>query len=501
MKRSATLTSAIGSVVRFYPGLFAIAFVLDEAVSNGVALSAGFRAIPVAFFGAIVIVVIGLLITRHAGRGPFLAMAAILALLAGDGPLPLLFSAAILIILYVDLRLTRIGRSSVPWPDVNRGLTAMGLALVLVVWLPSFTPAQLVASPAVPGLVAPGAIARPDIYLVLLDGLGRPDVLADHYGQDSTGFVAELEQRGFTIATKSRSNHATTGLAITTMLNAKHVTDLGFSPTGSLDARELSPALQHNRAFSFLAAAGYETIAVSSGYELVSLRSADRFIDTGELNELELGVIGQTALEPAINAVVGDLKSDQIRARALAMVPAVQALAAEPESKPRLVFLHFPLPHPPFVLDRDCNPILGGESIYIVGADGTPRKPPERIAYETALTAGQVTCVEQLAVQMVDGILAGASSSAVVIVFSDHGPETRLDWFAPEPEPIRERIANFFAARTPGHPGLFPDDITLVNVLPDLFRPYFGVDLGQQLDTSYFKMPGVGLVDVEAIGR
>jgi len=101
----------------------------------------------------------------------------------------------------------------------------------------------------------------------------------------------------------------------------------------------------------------------------------------------------------------------------------------------------------------------------------------------------------------VDGILAGASSSAVVIVFSDHGPETRLNWFAPEPEPIRERIANLFAARTPGHPGLFPDDITLVNVLPDLFRPYFGVDLGQQPNTSFFKMPGVGLVDVEAIGK
>jgi hypothetical protein len=501
MKRRGILAAAIESVVRFYPGLFAIAFVLDEAVSNGVALSAGFRAIPVAFFGAIVVVLAGLLITRHPGRGPFLAMAAILALLAGDGPLPLLFSAAILVVLYVDLRLTRIGRSSVPWPDVNRGLTVMGLALVLVVWLPSIMTAQVGALPSVPEPVAQGAIAPPDIYLVLLDGLGRPDVLAEHYGQDSSGFVADLERRGFTVATKSRSNHATTGLALTTMLNARHVTDLGFSPTSSLDARELSPALQHNRAFSFLASAGYETIAVSSGYELVSLRSADRFIDTGELNELELGVIGQTAVQPAINAVVGDLKSDQIRARALAMVPTVQALAAEPARKPRFVFVHFPLPHPPFVLDPDCNPILGGESIYVVDADGIPRKPPDRLAQETVLTAGQVTCAEKLGVQMVDGILAGASSSAVIIVFGDHGPETRLDWFAPKPGPIRERIANFFAARTPGHPGLFPDDITLVNVLPDLFRPYFGVDLGQQPDTSFFKMPGVGLVDVEAIGR
>jgi hypothetical protein len=501
MKRSGMLAAAIGSATRFYPALFLIAFVLDEAVSNGVALSAAFRAIPVAVVGAIVIVLVGLLITRHQGRGSFLAMAAILALLAGDGPLPLLFAAVILVVLLVDLRLVRAGRRSLDWSDINRGLTVMGLVLVIAVGFPAVAPAQLVAAPSVPNQVAPAATAPPDIFLVLLDGLGRPDVLADHYGQDSSGFVADLERRGFTIAAKSRSNHATTGLAITTMLNAKHVTDLGFSPTAVLDARELSPALQRNRAFSFLAAAGYETIAVSSGYELVSLRSADRFIDTGQLNELELGLIGQTALEPAINAVVGDLKSDQIRARALAMGPVVQALAAEPASKPRFVFVHFPLPHPPFVLDSDCNPILGGESIYIVGADGTPRKPPDRLAQETVLTAGQVTCAEKLALEMVDGILDGVSSSAVVIVFSDHGPETRLNWFVPEPEPIRERIANFFAARTPGHPGLFPDDITLVNVLPDLFRPYFGVDLGQQPDTAFFKMPGVGLVDVEAIGR
>ena len=146
----------------------------------------------------------------------------------------------------------------------------------------------------------------------------------------------------------------------------------------------------------------------------------------------------------------------------------------------------------------DCRAVRGGESLFVLGADGIPRKSAARMAEEIRLTAGQVGCVEKLAIEMVDGIVAGAGPDTAVIVMSDHGPETRLERSDPQPEAIHDRLANLFAARTPGHAGLFPDDITLVNVLPDLFGAYLDVDLPEQPNTVYFGMPGLGLVPVDA---
>ena len=245
----------------------------------------------------------------------------------------------------------------------------MGVILVVLVTLP------LIGSPTawpsvrsrLPSTAEPPA--RPDIFVILLDGFGRPDVLAS-YGYDAGPFVADLEARDFTVAAHSRSNYPTTGLALTSMLNAAPMSALGFTDNRQLEPRQIHPALEANRAFEILTDAGYETIAFSSGYELVALRSANRFVDTGQLNELEVGLAESTILEPLMDALTGDLKSRPIRARAMAMVPAVRSLAAEASDRPRFVFVHFPLPHPPFVVDADCRPVRGGESLFVLGADG-----------------------------------------------------------------------------------------------------------------------------------
>jgi hypothetical protein len=59
---------------------------------------------------------------------------------------------------------------------------------------------------------------------------------------------------------------------------------------------------------------------------------------------------------------------------------------------------------------------------------------------------------------------------AIVILFGDHG--IRLDAGVSV-----EYFRNFFAARTPGHPDLFPDDISPVNVLPLIENAYLGTTL------------------------
>jgi hypothetical protein len=451
------------------------------------------RAIVVAVAAGAIAIALCTVLTRSRGRGPLLALALLLVLAAGDGLIPLLLAVLILLATLVDLRQMRRGKPGIPWRDVNLGLTAMGTVLVVLTALPLVQGA--LGEPSRPvGTADPG---KPDIFLVLLDGYGRSDVLAEDYGHDNSAFVEGLADRGFDLSPRSRSNYATTGLVLAGLLNGAPLSELGVTATSSTEPKDVHPLIDNNRAFDILANAGYETIAVSSGYELVSLRTADRFIDTGELNELELSLIGQTIAEPVIDAVVGDLKSHQLRARAFSAVPAVRALAAESSDRPRFAFIHLPLPHPPYVVDENCEPILGGESIFMQHDGGVPQKPPGREAEEVAMNADQAACTEQIAIDHVDAIEAGAGEDTVVIVMSDHGPESRLNWFDPQPGPIRERLRNFFAARTPGHPNLFPADVTPVNVLPILFDEYLDADLPLHEDESFFKMPGKGLVPID----
>jgi len=491
----------IASLPDWYPVAFSLAYVLNELADDGIAVQAGIRTLIVALVVTAAIVVGARRLTGHADRGPLLSLAIVFVLLAGDDPVWLLAAGVIAVVLLVDLRATRTGGRPVPWSPIRTGMTAQGIILVILVSLPLVGSPLAWPSGPYPSPVPETSAARPDIFLVLLDGFGRADVLADSYGYDAQPFIAALEARDFAVAAHSRSNYPNTGFALTSMLNAAPLSALGFTSESSLEQRNLHPTLEANRAFEILAGAGYETIAISSGYELVSLRSANRFVDTGQLNELEIELAEMTILEPLMDTLTGDLKGSQYRARAIAMVPAVVSLAAEASDRPRFVFVHSPLPHPPFVVDANCQPIRGGESLFVLGSDGIPRKPAGRMAEEIRLTAGQVGCVQRLAIEMVDGILAGAGLDTVVIVFSDHGPETRLDKFDPQPDAIHERLANLFAARTPAHPDLFPDDVTLVNVLPLLFGAYLDVDLPEQPNTVYFRMPGAGLLPADSAQR
>ena len=80
---------------------------------------------------------------------------------------------------------------------------------------------------------------------------------------------------------------------------------------------------------------------------------------------------------------------------------------------------------------------------------------------------------------MVRDIQAKSSRPPVIVIFSDHG--TRF-W----PEDKAEMFHSLFLAATPGHPGLFPDDNTPVNVLTRLLNAYTGASYPLAGEESYW---------------
>ena len=168
--------------------------------------------------------------------------------------------------------------------------------------------------------------------------------------------------------------------------------------------------------------------------------------------------------------------------------------------RPLFTFAHIPSPHGPIVFGPN------GEAL------GTP--PIGRFYDDTATPAGltrsefgrryvgQVRYLNGLVLHAVEGILEASPTPPIILVLSDHGSGSGVDWTDLAHSDLDERSAILFAAYTPGHPDLFPHDITLVNVFGRLLGGYFGVQVAEQPDTLYRWSDTMShLVEVKARAR
>jgi hypothetical protein len=88
-----------------------------------------------------------------------------------------------------------------------------------------------------------------------------------------------------------------------------------------------------------------------------------------------------------------------------------------------------------------------------------------------------------------DRILAKASRPTIIILQSDHGPGSLLDWQVPENNYFKERMSILNAYYLPDHDftGLY-ESISPVNTFRVIFREYFGADYETLPDESYFSL-------------
>jgi hypothetical protein len=292
---------------------------------------------------------------------------------------------------------------------------------------------------------------------------------------DNAPFLEALRDRGFTVAEQSSSNYMYTELTLTSMLNMAAMPDIpevaGIISGETTDRTALRRVLNDNRAFAFLRDRGYRIAASSPGYEHVSLRQADTYLDGGELNDFEYHLVRSTALQWTINRIWPSFFGDQQRERIVNGLDAIPRVISQESERPVFGFIHIPAPHPPIVF----------------GADGSPAPPPtsgdvfeEAESIDDLDVDAYAAQVSYLGREVIDRIEAGLRGRAdddppIVIVMSDHGAAPRPEVF--EGGGSEEHHANLFAALTPGRDGVFPEDISPVNVFRILFDEYFGASL------------------------
>jgi len=315
---------------------------------------------------------------------------------------------------------------------------------------------------------------RPDIYIVVLDGYARADVLKDIYHYDNSKFLLALEQRGFYIESQSRGNYVQTQLAISSLLNMDYIKSP--SPTDEIYSYYHS-AIAANPVFAALKQLGYKTVSFDSGFPLTDIPEADVYQTTFlPLNEFESFLLVGTPAETLSNIFGLKIPTYSYithRERilyTLKTLPIVSKL-----SGPKIVFAHILSPHPPFVFDRYGNSIEPDQPYRLGDAsDFISQKNSYLNGYRD-----QLTFISDQILIAIDGILANSKTPPVIILMGDHGPGSMFKWDMQNPGCIWERTGNLGALLLPNHindPRLDPA-MSPVNNIRLVFNLYFDTDL------------------------
>ncbi len=326
----------------------------------------------------------------------------------------------------------------------------------------------------------------PDIYYIILDGYARADILQDLYGYDNSQFLDFLAERGFYVAARSAANYCQTVLSLASSLNLSYL-DKEAERIG-LDNEDRKPVVDliaDSALLRFLSQHGYTLISFRSGFDPSELPSAD--VPAGSirrtLNELEERVLLMT---PLPWYMVDNIQHKAYTEHAERILFVFDHLPETTElPSPRFVFAHIVAPHPPFVFDAQGN-YLFPERLYGLW-DGNAFKQEATLKEYLEGYPAVLTYMNQRLVAMLDELLAKSTGPTVVILQSDHGPGSQLDWDSAENTNLRERLSILNAYLLPGEdPVELYDEITPVNSFRLVLNRYFGTDLELLEDRSYF---------------
>jgi hypothetical protein len=368
------------------------------------------------------------------------------------------------------------------------GTIALGAALLYVAGRPGFLSVIGEAFLAPPGPASRPMPPRgtPDIVVYLIDGYPGLTAATRLPGIDATTFPAALRERGFTVHADARTNYLITRIVLASMLEGRHIADIPtlaapFGDDPAVDARRLRSVQETSAGLAAIRGAGYDVVWVSSAWSHLDIRNVDRRIEAPGPSEFEMVLFRETAIADVLEAIDPAGFADVMRTRIEAAFDEVPAIEAEPHDRPRFIFVHVPAPHPPPVYTATGAPEDRSPDSSWNTFDPASQAPSQRVA----LRPGFVETIGRMTVESVDALRSAARTPPVIVVFSDHGTDVGWDDSAPMTSDLAERSSSFLATVTPGHPDLFHEPTTPVNIIGTLTNAYMGTAVPRQPDETF----------------
>lgn len=371
---------------------------------------------------------------------------------------------------------------------VTRSLNWISLILVGLIGVQILIPAartsfsKSVADDTAPAVSSTADSDNRDVYYILVDALGRQDVLAEKYGVDVSGFISQLEELGFYIPNCTQSNYDYTVPSLTSSLNMDYLEAMGFKYKD--ESSVITTKLRHSAVRAQFESMGYDTVTFKSLYPWLAItdstyyydyfKTEERTVDLASLNfqylflrtAAFLPLIEWLELRPEISIPqpwanwipVGNALESREFLQYQQNVFALETLENLPNMPgKKFVYAHLYITHQPFVFypDGSFHPFLKqGDSAY----------------------ADQVLFAETRLVEIVKNILAKSKKPPIIVIQGDHSYLKGVK---------RVRIFNAYYLPEGGDRNLY-DTITPINTFRIIFNTYFGGQYEQLPDISVY---------------
>ena len=211
---------------------------------------------------------------------------------------------------------------------------------------------------------------RPDVYDLVLDGMGRPDVLERDYGFSLRAQIDELRALGFQISPNGHTNYVQTQLSLASMLNVGYLDELASAEGTGRERGPLRDLISRSRVPAFFKRLGYRIEFLGSGYLSSGAFEQADVCDCPQLWFADAEV-GALSLSP-LKVFSGGIGSRAHYDRCMTVFDQFERTRTDPA--PRFVFAHVPMPHPPFIADergeyvRSSKPLSGGDGSFYLGS-------------------------------------------------------------------------------------------------------------------------------------
>ncbi len=329
----------------------------------------------------------------------------------------------------------------------------------------------------------------PDIYYIVLDGYGRQDMLQEIYGVDNSDFISYLIKKGFFVADKSFANYPSTGFSLASSLNLEYLDRvIGKMNPESTDEMPILQVLRKNRVFSFLKKHGYRVVVVASGYTMTEIKDSDvdLCIDFGaNTHKVMAEVLASTPLPLFFSLPIYRAEYKLHRERILKTFEYLSH--GYKTASPFFIFAHIFCPHPPFIFGPNGEE-LDQDTVFTMG-DGPHLIQQGRFTRQQYIKQyrDQLEFITQKTKAMLEAILTKPGRPCVIILQSDHGPASQLDWDNPNNTAIRERmgILNAYYFFNRSFDGLY-EGLSPVNSFRLVFNRFFCANYDILADKSYF---------------
>lgn len=337
---------------------------------------------------------------------------------------------------------------------------------------------------------------KPDIYFIIFDAYERADKLQALYGFDNSAFITALEDRGFQVASESRSNYLNTTYTLNTAMNMMY-----FSDFPSNLQRNAKLNLRTNYVSEFLRAQGYKVVVFDSGTGDSNNQYADNFITPDSIQEGKkplLNPFETLAIRMTIGLVFlkgGEMRSendgmDDVMAATVNRELGIRrsrvysAFNHLPDyanrSEPHFLFAHIYLPHIPFLFSTNGQELTYRKNMNFYWYEPSPENFVEQYIY-------QVEYLNSAILPVIDRIKAESIRPYVIILQSDHGDDKYLDWDNPTQQGVDARSATLNSILfSDGYTvNLYPTRTT-VNTFRLVFNHWFGTRYPLLPDKVYF---------------